>query len=248
MKIGLFKRARPRSSYWDRGERPLRPWKRLLIGLVAAGGVALCAQAMVKPYQQEWAYQKASDCEARRDSGQQDLCIGWERVTVVGRRTDERCSGGGVDANGQPETQSCRTDYYVGVQRPSGVEWLDTTEGIYDSAHSGDSATLRTFQGRAVELSLKGHSSNPSPFLEKLIPLLMGAWVLLGVLVWTAASGIPWALFGYAVSSVLTSLPAAVAISAVLFGGPVAAVVVTVLVVAGLLLTLMVVKRRRAAW
>ncbi|MER5546025.1 hypothetical protein ABT072_27060 [Streptomyces sp. NPDC002589] len=167
---------------------PLWLWVRVLVLLVAAGGIVACVLWAAGQYDDVTAFRHASVCHGTTDHG----CLAPVAGTVVDRRTGESCT---TDSNG---VQSCTTTYELRVRRPDRTQWLGVGGGTYEDAHRGDPSDLRTWHGAVVRMTVDGHTETYSPpSSDSMAWRLSGAWLFVGLALWAVVSGRPSGLIAF---------------------------------------------------
>ncbi|TQS40475.1 hypothetical protein [Cryptosporangium phraense] len=110
------------------------------------------------------------------------------RVTDRWREIPVHAGGGGVPSWG------------LRVERADGSEWTGPVDSAIEAAaRVGDPVRLRTWQGRVVQVTVRGKTDSMTPpgAWGAVVPLLAG-WAGLGLLVWrTLRQAVCWAVLGF---------------------------------------------------
>ena len=163
----------------------LWPWLRMLIVVGAVWGGIVCARCAAEAYDAAAAARYAPVCQGEPAAD----CAMKVKGSVVDKATSVSCTR---DSNG---VENCTTSYKLRLHYTDRTEWHFVDRSMYNAAHRGDRAEVRTWHGTVVRLTVRGHVQKYEVAADQLMRVwLFAAWLALGLAVWAGVGGRPGTL------------------------------------------------------
>ncbi len=182
---------------------------RVVILAAAVFGLVQCPSWVEEAYRSTQSYKQAPLCPAGRSAPAEDDCVAQAKGEVVEKRY------WGCASEGCPE------DRQLLVRHGEDTTWLSVRDDIYSRTDPGARADLRLWHGTVVRMEVGGRTMDYlSSSGSSLMWRLTGAWLLLGVAVWTVVVTRPLYLIAFVPGWLLLTLPFDIIVDAALVGKP----------------------------
>jgi hypothetical protein len=147
--------------------------------------VVVCGQWVAASRRDAVEFRHAPDCPAGVEApAPKARCVASMTASIGGKGTEAGCTGGA------PGGGACHRDYWVRLRYGGRTDRLGVGQGTYRDVVRDDPADLRTWHGAVVRMAVHGHTETyASPSEDAMIWQLILIWLLLGLGIWSTASG-----------------------------------------------------------